>query len=162
MKSNKTLANWIVTRWEDFSTVNRQVDNCGHRKWSQSDQEQTIWGRADANTARSMCADSTAAALWKHTKCEPRITAIGTFLFIQNYSTQCDAYRFNTDGGGQLKCWHRIYKCNVSKHALPLPLNPKNNICFCAGGELVFAKDLSLFSTVFQLTLEPWDQQTDT
>lgn len=36
----------------------------------------------------------------------------------------------------------------------------QKHICFCVGGEFVFARDLALFSTVFQLTLEPWDQQT--
>lgn len=142
--------------------VNRQVDYCGHRKWSKSDKVQTIWGSAYANTAGLTCAGSTAAAPWEHTEREPPATATGTFLFIQNYSTRCDTSRFDRDGGGKLKCWHRIYKCNVTKRAPALPLTLKTTTFASAvrWQRACFLQQLlTPYSTVFQSTLELWDQQ---
>lgn len=98
-----------------------------------------------------MCADSTAAAPWEHTEREPPATATGTFLFIQNYSTQCDTSRFDRDGGGKLKCWHRIYKCNVTKCAPALPLNLKKTFASAVTESLFFAAALDALFNCFPI-----------
>lgn len=151
--------NWVaIFTCCSCQIVNRQVDTCGHRKWSKSDKVQTIWGSAYANTAGLTCAGSTAAAPWEHTEREPPATATGTFLFIQNYSTRCDTSRFDRDGGGKLKCWHRIYKCNVTKRAPPLPLTLKTTTFASAVTEsLFFAAALDALFNCFSNW--PWSSE---